>query len=145
MPKRNHAKIPITPETNPNIYNDENPRNIFLKFKGYVHDRHEIQQSEYIVSVSESGIYPDGEKIINFDGNFEITRNDELRIYKINGKRLDFLDRLDKMNINAYTVFGNIEGLMKTLYFREIEKRIYFESLSGGGNSGDAYIRLSGE
>jgi hypothetical protein len=49
------------------------------------------------------------------------TNQDVLTKFRIHAsKQKEFLDRLSLMNINAYTLFGNEEGLMETLAYKAI-------------------------
>ena len=55
------------------------------------------------------------------DGNEE---QDVLVKYLIPVSERDkVLEKLDLMNVNAYSLFGSEEALMDTLAYREIEKR----------------------
>jgi hypothetical protein len=38
-------------------------------------------------------------------------------------ERAKVLRRLDRLNLNAYSLFGSEESLMETLAFREIDER----------------------
>lgn len=38
-------------------------------------------------------------------------------------ERAKVLEKLNIMNVNAYSLFGNEEGLMETLAYQEIEKK----------------------
>ena len=85
------------------------------------HERHFLQQSEYTICKTEIDShyrYSNHEEILS-GKNVE----DEGSFTKFTipfSEREKVLKKLDLMNINAHSLFGNQEGLMKTLAFREI-------------------------
>lgn len=86
------------------------------------HRRHHIQQCEYTFCKKQDGetwSYCNHEDAI-VEGSQE---QDMLVKYLIPvGERDKVLAKLDLMNVNAYSLFGNEESLMDTLAYREIEK-----------------------
>ena len=87
------------------------------------HRRHHIQQCEYTICKKKDGEkwdYCSHENAI-IDGNQE---QDVLVKYLIPARERDkVLEKLDLMNVNSYSLFGNEEALMATLAYREIERR----------------------
>ncbi len=88
------------------------------------HSRHHTQQCEYTICTKkfdESSLYCNHEEAFA-----QGERNqDILTKYVIpRSERGKFLERLDSMNINAYSLFGNEEGLMEMSAYRAIEKEI---------------------
>jgi len=83
------------------------------------HERHFLQQSDYTICVSmeeDTYVYDCHEKI--FDKNDE---GQDL-LWKFNipvSERFNVLQKLDEMNLNAFSLFGTEESLMETLAFRE--------------------------
>ena len=45
-------------------------------------------------------------------------------------ERPKVLERLSFMNINSYSLFGNEEGLMETLAYKELERKILLQNPS---------------
>jgi hypothetical protein len=88
------------------------------------HKRHYQQQSRYTYSIT--GKKDPGENHIY--GNHESVKygNDQdlLKKYIIPGKeRNKVLAKLDLMNINAFSLFSDEEGLMSMLAYREIKRK----------------------
>lgn len=83
------------------------------------HRRHFMQQAQYTMSYeapNDSWIFCPHEK------SFQTAMSDQDFLLKITlpgSQKQYFLKKLDQMNINAYSLFGNEEGLMSTLAFRE--------------------------
>ena len=83
------------------------------------HERHFLQQSDYTVCVSmkeDTCVYACHEKLFN--------KNDEGQdlLWKFNipvSERFNVLQKLDEMNLNAFSLFGTDESLMETLALRE--------------------------
>lgn len=86
------------------------------------HSRHHTQQCEYTIcgkQVGDSFLYCDHEEAFA-QGN---RSQDILTKYVIPGiERAKVLEKLDFMNINAYSLFGHEESLMETLAYRAVEK-----------------------
>jgi hypothetical protein len=85
------------------------------------HKRHYTQQCEYTVckkEVNDGCVYANHEDAIvtdNFQGS--------LRKYVLPRKeRVKALEKLNLMNISAYSLFGNEESLMETLAYQEIRR-----------------------
>src|SRR3990167_1819677 len=86
------------------------------------HRRHHIQQCEYTVCrkrVDKEYFYCSHEEAFarNDRGQDKITKY----ILPLS-ERAKVLEKLDAMNINSYSLFGNEEGLMEVLAYREIER-----------------------
>jgi FRG domain-containing protein len=85
------------------------------------HKRHYQQQCEYTICIK----IKDGESIYccHEDAKFG-EKQDVLTKYILPGKeRKKVIEKLDFMNINEFSLFGNEESLMSTLANREIERR----------------------
>lgn len=86
------------------------------------HRRHHVQQCEYTICKkkdNDTWFYCNHEAAI-VDMYEE---QDVLVKYLIPASERDkVLEKLDLMNVNAYSLFGNEEALMDTLAYREIEK-----------------------
>lgn len=86
------------------------------------HKRHHIQQCEYThcfkknVKQDDNPIYCSHEDI-DFGGNQDILKKYILPT----SERNKVMQKLDQMNINSFSLFGNEEGLMDMLAYREIE------------------------
>jgi hypothetical protein len=85
------------------------------------HERHYRQQSEYTIchkKIDDAYIYCCHEEVEYAE------EQDRLIKYVIPSiEREKVLAKLDLMNINAYTLFGDEESLMDTLAYREIERK----------------------
>jgi hypothetical protein len=83
------------------------------------HKRHHLQQCEYsICTKKENGkiYYSDHEDVFNKND----PKQDLLKKYILPfSEKNKFLEKLDLMNINAYSLFDNEESLMNTLSIRE--------------------------
>lgn len=84
------------------------------------HKRHWIQQSNYTACVAKR----DGAWIFHPHENVFGGPSDEsdrlLKVELLPQSRIEILRQLDQMNINAFSLFGTEESLMKTLAFREM-------------------------
>ena len=84
------------------------------------HKRHFLQQSEYTVCISmgdDTYIYDCHENIIKKDDE----KQDLILKFNIPVKeRFNVLNKLENMNINAFSLFGNEESLMETMALREL-------------------------
>ena len=86
------------------------------------HKRHYTQQCEYTICkkrVDNNYVYANHEDAI-------VTNNVQgsLRKYVLPKKeRVKALEKLNVMNISAYSLFGNEESLMETLAYQEITQR----------------------
>lgn len=85
------------------------------------HQRHFIQQSEYTICTkgtdTDQRMYCCHEEaFIRGDKHQDILKKYILPA----SERLKVLSKLDMMNINAHTLFGNEDSLMETIAFREI-------------------------
>ena len=84
------------------------------------HKRHWIQQSNYTACVARQDdvwVYHPHE------GTFGGSSDESDRLVKVEivpGARVRMLRQLDSMNINAFSLFGTEEALMKTVAFREL-------------------------
>ncbi|ULA63748.1 MAG: FRG domain protein [Nitrospira sp.] len=87
------------------------------------HRRHHVQQCEYTICKKRDNsawLYCSHEDAIEVSKGAQ----DVLVKYLISASERDkVLEKLDRMNVNAYSLFGNEESLMETLAYREIEKR----------------------
>ena len=85
------------------------------------HKRHFLQQSHYNVCIkkeSNNWIYCDHESFYKSTAD-----KDQCVMYKIElpgSLKKDVLKKLDMMNINAFSLYANEEGLMEMLAFREM-------------------------
>jgi hypothetical protein len=89
------------------------------------HKRHYIQQCEYTICKKKIGI-GNGHIYFNHEESFQQSECNQDILTKFlipTSERGKVLARLDLMNINAYSLFGNEDNLMKTLAYREIEAR----------------------
>lgn len=85
------------------------------------HERHYTQRCQYTIctKVKEKEKVYCSHEDVNFGDD-----QDVLKKYIISGKeRKKALEKLDFMNIHAFSLFRNEEGLMSTLAYREIEKK----------------------
>lgn len=84
--------------------------------------RHHIQQCRYsfaMTKVNNEYVYCNPEEAHAHGG---VTIQNILTKYLVpSAERAKVLDKLDSMNINAYSLFGDEENLMKLLAYREIE------------------------
>jgi hypothetical protein len=84
------------------------------------HKRHWIQQSNYTACVAKQGdtwVYHPHEDALGGPSD----ESDRLvKIEIVPDARTQILRQLDSMNINAFSLFGTEEALMKTLAFREL-------------------------
>lgn len=87
------------------------------------HERHYAQQCEYTICKKPVGneyLYCEHEEALDH----EVDEQDLLTKYVIPaGERNTFVRKLDLMNINAYSLFGDESSLMQMLAYREIERR----------------------
>ena len=88
----------------------------------HTHKRHHLQQCEYTICSKvdrEKGrVYCPHEEA-NFGENINILKK---YIIPIKERKI-FMRKLDLMNIHAFSLFGNEEGLMSMLAYREIERK----------------------
>jgi hypothetical protein len=92
------------------------------------HKRHYLQQSEYTACVQfdlkEGWSFVPYETIEgSYIGSLESWQDQDV-IFKItmpSDIRLEILKRLDKFNLNAFSLFASEESLMETMAFREID------------------------
>lgn len=87
------------------------------------HERHFLQQSQYTIcavkdkkNAKEYCYYPHEEY-------FENNNSQQDLLWKFNipfSEKIKVLKHLDTYNLNAFSLFGNEEGLMETVAFREI-------------------------
>lgn len=87
------------------------------------HKRHYTQQCEYTICkkhVDQNYVYCPHEEAFtrNTEGQDQLTK-----FILPKSERTKVLEKLNFMNVNAYSLFGNEEGLMETLAYQEIEKR----------------------
>lgn len=87
------------------------------------HSRHYQQQCEYTVCVKEGGLV-DSRVYCNHEEADFGEEHHILTKYVIPSKeRQKVLEKLDLMNIHAFSLFGNEESLIHLLAYREIEKK----------------------
>lgn len=85
----------------------------------YSHKRHFIQQSEYTICVEKKDkawFY------CSHEAAFERHDDNQDMLIKLElpgSEKINILKKLDQMNINSFSLFGNEEGLMQMLAFRE--------------------------
>ncbi len=88
------------------------------------HPRHYIQQCQYTFALREDAakyFYCKHEDA--FEGIQAVVAQDMLVKFILpRSEREKVLAKLDFMNINAYSLFGNEEGLMEMLAYRELER-----------------------
>ncbi len=87
------------------------------------HKRHFVQQCEYTICkkrVDQKFVYCSHEEAYqrNTEGQDQLTKYVLPR-----SERIKVLEKLNIMNVNAYSLFGNEEGLMETLAYQEIERK----------------------
>lgn len=83
------------------------------------HKRHFLQQSQYTACIKKDG---DTWFYCSHDEAFIQSQGDHDLVIKLelpSGEKEKILAKLDTMNINAFSLFGSEEGLMKMLAFRE--------------------------
>ncbi len=88
------------------------------------HVRHHKQQCQYTICIQQKDA--DDRKshlyVCHEDAEFQEDQ-DFMRKFVLPGKqRKEVLEKLNIMNINAYSLFGNEESLMSMLAYKEIEK-----------------------
>ncbi len=85
------------------------------------HPRHYLQQSDYTICITkqEHEVSYASHEVIFSDGEKEQDLIWKLVIPK--EQRLVFMDKLDSMNINAYSLYGSEESLMSTIALRELK------------------------
>ena len=87
------------------------------------HDRHYAQQSEYTIckkADDDRYVYCNHEEALSA----QIVSQDSLTKYVVpTSERIKFLEKLDLMDINAYSMFRDESSLMQTLAYREIENQ----------------------
>lgn len=85
--------------------------------------RHHIQQCEYTYAVERHG---DERTYCDHESAFakpKVTPQQMLKKYILPySERLKVLEKLDFMNINSYSLFGDEESLMELIAYREIEQ-----------------------
>jgi hypothetical protein len=87
------------------------------------HTRHYNQQSEYTVCYERVGggdAYGNHEEAV---GQGESGQDLITKYVLPKSERANVLERLDLMNVNAYSLFGHEESLMEMLAYREMERR----------------------
>ena len=87
------------------------------------HRRHYSQQSEYTICEK---LHADEYVYWKYQCVFESSITDQDLVTKYilpRNARDKVMERLEIMNINAYSLFGHEESLMETLAYQEIEKR----------------------
>ncbi|MDT8375797.1 MAG: FRG domain-containing protein [Mariprofundaceae bacterium] len=85
------------------------------------HKRHFMQQSQYTIAtkkIDDIWVYCSHHDYI--DVTDDIEQNIMTKIILPGTLRIEVLQKLQKMNINAFTLFGSEESLMDMLAFREI-------------------------
>ena len=87
------------------------------------HKRHIAQQCQYTIckkGIADHFVYCDHEDAVKIGRGVRgvLTKYTLPRF-----ERSKVLDRLNKMNINAYSLFGNEESLMETLAYKELERK----------------------
>lgn len=93
------------------------------------HKRHHIQQCEYTICYAEErdSSQPSSIRKRTYmpheDGNFSECYNILNKYILPRSERSKIMSMLDQMNINAFTLLGNEEGLASMLAYREIDKR----------------------
>jgi hypothetical protein len=87
------------------------------------HKRHHVQQCWYTHCLKE--INNNEDKIYCHHEEVEPEEDQDILTKYIipSSERNRVLKKLDLMNINAFSLFGNEEGLMNMLAFRELERR----------------------
>jgi len=90
-----------------------------------VHKRHVLQQSQYSICVDQDGnnnpIFANHESVFTRDD----TSQDQDRLWKFNvpsKERNQALKSLNKMNINAYSLFGTEDSLVESISTNELIK-----------------------
>ena len=89
------------------------------------HKRHHIQQCEYSICrkvVDNQYVY------CNHEGAFGENDDEQDQLTKFlipRSERAKVMEKLDFMNINAYSLFGTEESLAETLAYREIERNTH--------------------
>jgi len=83
------------------------------------HPRHHVQQAEYTICVLGDKKDP---KYVSHDSSIFGSNQDSLVKFTLpTSIRKKVLSKLDEMNINAFSLFNNEEGLLDMLAFREIQ------------------------
>jgi hypothetical protein len=87
-------------------------------------ERHFLQRSRYSTCLRYDGknwLFVPHQEVLNVDDS---SYQDALWRFVIpSTERTKVLRRLDRLNLNAYSLFGSEEALMETLAFREIDER----------------------
>ena len=95
---------------------------------GKTHRRHFLQQSNYTVSLvdRESEFhYASHEEAFNNFNNSDVGQAIKVKIILPATEQSSFLEKLQLMNINAFSLFGSEESLMSTLAFREFKDKAF--------------------
>ncbi len=91
------------------------------------HHRHFTQQCEYTICKKTAGgnyVYCAHEEAFTKKTEGEDPEQDQLTKFILpKSARTKVLEKLNFMNVNAYSLFGNEESLMESLAYQEIEKR----------------------
>jgi hypothetical protein len=88
------------------------------------HKRHFIQQCWYTICIKKD--YKQDWIYCNHEEAFQEIKDENGPLIKYlipRNERSKFLAKLDLMNINSYSLFGNEESLMETLAYQEIERK----------------------
>jgi hypothetical protein len=90
------------------------------------HDRHFRQKSSYTVCVERDDLTQRW-RFVSHQRVFESRETDQDFLYKTtvpSSERTKVLRRLDRYNLNGFSLFGSEESLMDTLAFREIDLKL---------------------
>jgi FRG domain len=102
-------------------YQPQNPRIWVSGSYVETHQRHHLQQCEYTTCRKE---VEDKEPVYCSHEEADFSQSQEvIKKYIISSaERAKVIRKLDLMNINAFSLFGDEEGLAKMLAYREIER-----------------------
>jgi hypothetical protein len=101
----------------------------YALMEGYnlkTHDRHFRQKSSYTVCVERDDLTQRW-RFVSHQRVFESRETDQDFLYKTtvpSSERTKVLRRLDRYNLNGFSLFGSEESLMDTLAFREIDLKL---------------------
>ena len=87
------------------------------------HKRHYAQQCEYTICVK---MVEGNHVYCSHESAFEDKRSDQGELRKFTlpaSERTKVLKQLQRMNVTAFSLFGNEESLMETLAYQEIEDK----------------------
>lgn len=90
------------------------------------HHRHFRQQSNYTICVSWDSERDEGWKFVCHEHILDQDNDEQDLLWKIKipfTERMKVLQKLDRYNLNAFSMYGDDEALLETLAFRELDTK----------------------